>query len=302
MNSIIRSALVTASIAAMSACASIGMAKEPAQLNPENAADTLQIVRKIYCSTEDNTPIVYSWNGKALSRKQGEKDVHLFDVEGMNIRQCGEIEKEDGTKGFHLVSREILLYLDKDTGEVLKTWENPWTDETVEVMHVANDPVNFKMYEVGRGGKPAKWQGEMHGNFWWQRNTVPLWYPSPLASKYEKEIGGTYHSTELFNFFGNVDELLDPSTTGVEATVGWSRFSDWLPWMNMNGREGMLYMHTAGSKLASYDDLSETMKTEIAQSYPEYSAPPPVGDDRKNMTSWEYYDQVSEGHIELPKR
>ena len=56
--------------------------------------------------------------------------------------------------GFKLVSREILLYKDPVTDEVLATWENPWTGETVDVLHVANDPVNFTMYETGPRRKP----------------------------------------------------------------------------------------------------------------------------------------------------
>lgn len=302
MTRLLRSVLTGASFAALTACASLSMANEPGQLNPADAKDTIEIVRKVYCSTIDNEPAVYTWDGIALSRRQGEKDVHLFDVEGMNIRQCGEIEKEDGTKGFHLVSREILLYLDKDTGEVLKTWDNPWTGETVDVQHVANDPVNFKMYEVGRDGEPVKWSGTVGGNSWWMRNTVPLWYPNPLGGKFQKEIGGTYHAVEMFNFFGNTEDLFDPKTTTARVTVGWARASDWLPWMNMNGREGVMYMHTAGRKLTSFDELSETMKSEIENHYPEYAEAPPVGDPRRNMTSWKYYKQVTEGEIELPKR
>ncbi len=301
MTNIMRLATIGLSFAALSACASIGFAKEP-QLDPADPKNTLHIARKVQCSTIDNVPTVWSWDGIALSRRQGEKDIHLFDVEGMNIRQCTEISKDDGTKGFHLVSREILLYLDKDTGEVLKTWNNPWTGDDVEVMHVANDPVNFKMYEIGRDGKPAVWSGVVDGGTWKDRHTVPLWYPSPLASEYEKEVGGTYHATELFNFLGLTDDLLDPTTTTAKIHVGWVRISDWLPWMEMNGREGTIYMHTAGRKLDSYDEMSERMKNEIATNYPEYAEPPPAGDPRKNMTSWKYYKEVSDGRIKLPNR
>lgn len=60
----------------------------------------------------------------------------------MNIRQCATITDPKQGKGWRLVSREILLYLDPKTGEVVRSWKNPWTGETVPVLHVANDPVN----------------------------------------------------------------------------------------------------------------------------------------------------------------
>ncbi|MEE4211736.1 MAG: DUF1838 family protein [Parvularcula sp.] len=282
---------------------SFGIASAQDRLDPSNTADAMKIMRKVQCSLNDNEPAVYHWSGVAYARRQGERDTKLFDVEGMNIRACSKIKDRQNGEGFALVSREILLYKDPETGEPLSTWTNPWTGETVEVLHVANDPVNWELYEKGRGGEPYTWSGEIgEDGTWWYRSTFPLWYPSPLASEYEAEIGGTYHATELFNFFGRTDDLFDPNEPSAKVTVGWSRMSDWLPWMRMNGREGMIYMHTAGRKLQSFDQLSDTMKTEIATNYPEYSKPPRRGDDRENMTSWKYYKGVREGSIKAPQR
>lgn len=297
----LRQAAIAAAAIVMTACTSMSEA-QGTRLDPDKASDALTILRKVQCSTVDNEAAVYWWHGKALSRRQGEQDIHLFDVEGMNIRACSSVTNDDGVPGFHLVSREILLYKDKDTGDVLKTWTNPWTGETVEVLHVANDPVNFKSFEVGRDGKPVTWQGEIGGPTWWYRSTFPLWYPNPLAGDFQKEIGGTYHATELFNFFGRTDDLLDPSTTSAIVTVGWTRIADWLPWMMMNGREGVMYMHTAGRKLSGFEELSDTMKAEIAAHYPEYVSPPPAGDPRANMTSWKYYQGIRDGSIVKPDR
>lgn len=301
MKIITRLAAIGSAMAALAACATVSQAQS-ASLDPADATDTLSIMRKIQCSTIDNEPAVYWWHGIAYSRKQGERDRHLFDVEGMNIRACSSISDETAGDGFHLVSREILLYKDPETGDVLKTWDNPWTGETVDVLHVANDPVNWKMYETGRDGQPASWSGEIGGETWWMRSTFPLWYPNPLGGDFQTEIGGTYHATEMFNFFGRTDDLLDPETTTAKVTVGWARLADWLPWMKMNGRPGAMYMHTAGRKLTSFDELSDTMKAEIAAHYPEYASPPPPGDPRENVTSWKYYKGVAAGEITPPER
>ena len=88
----------------------------------------------------------------------------------------------------------------------------------------------------------------------------------------------------------------------AEVQVGWVRMSDWLPWMMMNGRDGVIYMHTAGRKLDSWDDMSDTMKNEIAEHYPDYVAPPPSDDDRRNETSWLYYKKIRDGEREAPDR
>ena len=57
----------------------------------------------------------------------------------MNVRQCVSVTNDQGEVGYRLISREVMLYLDPDTGEVLRTWDNPYTGETVDVIHVAND-------------------------------------------------------------------------------------------------------------------------------------------------------------------
>jgi len=286
--------LCAALFAAVMATSSV----QAADLDPLKTQDGLTISRKIMCSTVDGEPATYWWFGKAYSRKQGERDVHLFDVEGMNVRACV------GTKdGFNLVSRELLLYKDKNTGEVLKTWENPWTGEEVEVLHVANDPVNGKFRTKARDGSDYKWTGVVSGDVWWWTATVPLYYPNVLGGDYQKEVGPSYHATEMFNFFGDKASLLDPATTSAEGVeVGWARMSDWLPWMNMSGREGIIYMHTAGRKLGNWDELSDTLKAEIKKHYPDYKNPPPLDDERKNMTSWRYFDEVRKGNVDAPIR
>jgi hypothetical protein len=275
-------------------------AASAAPLDPKSAADALTIARKIACTTVDGEVVTYYWHGEAFSRRAGEADKHLFDVAGMNIRACVASPEGDG---FNLVSRELLIYTDAKTGQVLKTWANPWTGETVDVLHVANDPVNGKFRSKSRDGKPYAWDGSISGDRWWQTTTAPLFYPNPLAGSYQAEIGGTYHATEMFNFFGDTASLLDRNTKSADqVTVGWVRMSDWLPWMKMGGREGVIYFHTAGRKLDSFDELPALLKGEIAKHYPEYASPPPLDDPRPNMTSWKYYDGVKKGEIQAPKR
>lgn len=248
--------------------------------------------RKLSCSTIDGKDVTYHWEGRAYSRRMGERDKHIFDVEGMNIRSCTTVTDPERGTGFKLVSREILLYLDKDTGAVMKSWENPWTGEEVEVFHVANDPVNFGDYETGRDGKPASSSIRVDGDKYIQTTTVPLFYPNPLGGAFQSEVGGIYHATEMFNTMGDLESLLSADTTTADALVGWVRVSDWLPWMKMSGREGTIYFHTAGRKLQNWDQLSPLMKSEILASYPDYTTAPPDDDTRSNMTSWKDYKRI----------
>ena len=246
--------------------------------------------RKIQCSANDNVPTIYYFHGEAFSRVPGERDRKLFDVEGYNVRQCVTVNDPVRGAGWRLVSRELLLYVDPTTGELLREWKNPWTGQTVKVLQTANDPVNQRpVFPKAADGTPAKWPGTISGDTWWNTITVPLFYINPLGGEYQKNVGGYYHATEMFNFFGKVSELVDPKNVNPAIEVGWVRLADWLPWMEMSGRAGIIYIHAAGRKLDSFEQLPTVMRKAIETEYPEYRTPPSGDDSRENETSWTYF-------------
>jgi hypothetical protein len=249
--------------------------------------------RKIQCSLEDNKEVTYVWHGRAYSRVPGEPDKHLFNLLGMNVRQCTTVTDAKRGEGYRQVSREIMLYLDPKTNEILREWKNPWTGETVDVIQVANDPVNGRpTFGKTPNGKTIPFKPVVLGNTWQFNFEVPLFYTNPLAGNYQKYVGGTYHATEIFDFYGDYDELIDANKKEAMARVAWVRISGWLPWMEMGSRTGTMYFNAQGGKLNSWHDLPKTMKDEIAANYPDYRNAPPVDDKRPNETSWTYFKKV----------
>jgi Protein of unknown function (DUF1838) len=274
----------------------------PPRIDLTTPEGVLAANRKMGCDLRDGVPVTYYWAGDAFSRRQGEADKLLFRAEGMNIRQCVSVTDPVRGAGYKMVSRELLIYRDVRTGEVLKKWTNPWTNESVDVLHVANDPVNSASYVKGRDGNPVRWTGTILGDIWMSSTTVPLFYSNPLAGAYQAEVGGTYHATEMFNFSGSVANLLDPTITTAAARITWVRVSDWLPWMKMGGREGVIYFNTTGLKLDKFEDMPAPLKTELLANYPDYVSPPPLDDTRPNETSWSHFKDVREGRKIPPKR
>ena len=256
-------------------------------LDPAVSADAFEISKRIQCGEADGKPAVYHFSGKIYSRVDGEPDRLLFLAEGMNVRQCVAADDPKRGKGYRLVSREVLFYLDCKTGEILHKWTNPWTNEVVDVMAIHNDPVNSRpSFPVGADSKSASFAGRREGKWLFMPVEVPLFYENVLAGGYQDYIGGKYHAMEIFDFVADAGDMLDTRNATAHPSVSWVRISDWLPWMKQRGRQGQLVFNAVGSKLHGYDELPKVIKDEIAASYPIYTAPPSGDDARPNATTW----------------
>ncbi|MFN3945137.1 MAG: DUF1838 family protein [Allosphingosinicella sp.] len=264
-------------------------------LDPQRPEDALEISKRVQCGTADGVPAVYYWYGKVYSRVQGEPDRHIFNGEGMNVRQCVSTNDPVRGPGWRMVSREIMLYTDPVTNEVVREWRNPWTGETVPVMHIANDPVNSRGFTYARGqdGTPYRLNARQVGRWLLMPIEVPLFYTNPLAGDYQDYVGNKYHAMEIFDFAMDANEAMDARRhPTVYPTVSWVRISDWMPWMKMRGRQGQIVFNAMGTKLRSFDDLPLVLRNEIAANYPAYVAPPPLDDARPNDTTWTVFKRM----------
>jgi Protein of unknown function (DUF1838) len=263
------------------------------RLDPKRPEDVLTMERKTNCSTEDGKDALYWWKGNVYSRIPGEKDRLLFAVHGMNFRTCKSFSDPKRGPGYRSVSREMLIYVDKDTGEVLRKWKNPWTGEEVDVLHVANDPVSMRepTYAHAADGAPRTMRGEVKDG--WVLNgggAARLFYTNPLGGDYQEYVGGTYHAMEFGTDATKLDDLTDPNTTYVKDRVlTWVRVSKWLPWMKMGGRVGVVVFNTAGLRLDSFDEMPDVVKNEIRTNWPVFQSAPPPDDARASMTSWDQF-------------
>ena len=53
---------------------------------------------------------------------------------------------EDGS--IRRLNKEVIFYTDSRTGQMIDEWTNPWTEEKVKVVHVANDPFNLSLIHI----------------------------------------------------------------------------------------------------------------------------------------------------------
>lgn len=284
---------IAAVVAAVFVAAALGVGAAAQQkLDLNNPDDAVKAMRKFQASLEDGTPVVYWWQGTIYSRVPGEKDRLLFVYQGMNVRAARTIVEPGRGYGYRQVSREILIYQDPQTQQVLRSWKNPWTGKDVDVIHVANDPVNSRpMFAQGPAG-PMKFPGFFKNGMGFLPIEVPLFYTNPMGGDYQQYVGNDYQAMEIFNFFFPEAQLLDANPGMTDVSVSWARVSGWLPWMEMGSRVGMMIYNGVGRRLGSWEELPEVLKAEIKANYPEYQVPPSLDDARPNETSWTYFKKV----------
>lgn len=272
-----------------------------ATLDPADPDDQLRMQVKISCSLVEGRPTLYWWSGRMWARVPGEANRLLFEVHGMNVRQCRT--KQDPVRGFcyRSVSREVMFYVDPGSGQIARRWKNPWTGEEVDVVQVANDPVNARDWICARDadGKPQD-RGDtlfvkddllLEGG-----SAARLFYKNPLAGEYQDYVGGAYHAMEFGTSAAAAREALDPRDAELQdAVLSWGRISRWLPWMKMGDRDGLVVFHTAGMRLDRWEQLPEVVRREVEANYPAYRAPPPLDDPRPNETSWTVFRKFIDG-------
>jgi hypothetical protein len=261
---------------------------------PEGA---IKANRKIQQSLKDGENCWYVWEGNVFSRVPGEKDRLLFTYIAMNVRSSKTVMDSIKGYGYRHVSKEILLYLDPVTKQPLKTWKNPFTGKDVEVLHIANDPVNAPPMFAKTPGREYKFSGRVQDGMLFSLTEVPLFYSNPLAGEYQDQVGGTYQAMEIFDFAVPVKEVIrGDKDKADDVVVAWTRVSKWLPWMEMGDKTGQMIFSGLGKKMDSFDKMPEMLKNEIKTNptFAGYETAPPVDDTRPNETSWTYYKKWAE--------
>ena len=263
-------------------------------------ADAFRATQKSTCGTLEQGVVRYGvFEGRTWSRVPGEKDRHLFDVLGINVRHCLVVDDATRGKGFRSVSREIMVYLDPETGEIADEWENPWTGKTIRPIHVANDPVNMRSirYERNEDGSAADLSRtyRRYGDVTASSAEIPLFYPNPLGGDYQPYVGGMYHAMEIFNSFYDSGRLLDAGVRSVgKSHLAWSRVAQWLPWLEMGDRPGLMIFNATGFSTFDKSLIPDRLRTILDERYPLYWTPPPLDDERPNETSWTVFKKFLE--------
>ena len=193
----------------------------------------------------------YGWfKGYVMGVRPGEKIRDLFGFAGFGVSRLET--QPDG--GIARVLREVGYYTDLRSGEVMEEWRNPYLDETVPVIPIANDPFNSVIRDhfpppPQYGGlneddvRPAlpfilPWQ--QRGELLVMERHIHLYYPSALDPEVwvRESSGERVRVSEFFSYHLKGADMQNPELTALPSHGVWNRTTPWLPWMLMGQSDG----------------------------------------------------------------
>ena len=172
---------------------------------------------------------------------------------------------------------ELTYYTDLATGELLETFDNPYTGETNRVRHVRLGPeIRHQTTQgIARPDNPmvTVYQSRLgppiiRGNDVWIPIDVEatIEFPKPSAPNILLNHYTTVH--------GKLTDALNTDLLSAPSELNCQNIIKWEPFMNMAGKPGHMMSRAAGRKLESLSDLPDNYLAMARSMHAKYIADP----------------------------
>ncbi len=150
---------------------------------------------------------------------------------------------------------------DLESGDHIKTFDNPYTDQRIELGYRPFGPNTLILTKRGFELPPDRAEFRsatletalgpvhVHENDAWLFEDVYAEVPSMGAD------GRAWYANDITTYKGRLDHLNDGGVSSVPATLSFQSVVSWHAWMNMGDRPGHMMSRLAGKKLFSRDAL-----------------------------------------------
>jgi hypothetical protein len=246
--------------------------KPDPELNLDDPETNFNAMLKIRADTSGKD-FFFGFPGQAWAMIPQEGNYRCFRTFGLGAGRIEEVEQ-----GWRIYNREVLYYMDPDTGEIINEWSNPFLGgKKVEVFHIANDPVNGIFSRKSNPVLAPPYPYVSYGDviaFQWD------FYISKPAAMNRAEYplyssGDMDNHAELWGIQGRKSDVLNPDITSGQCSLSWSRVADWLPFMEMGNSPGIMTFHSQCVKLlGGVTDLPRYILDYTEKHYPTYLEAP----------------------------
>lgn len=235
----------------------------------------------------------------------------IRDLCGFTMISCAKLvplQPGDDAPGYRKVLREIGLYTDLKTGEIIEEWRNPYLNETVKVVPITNDPfnqiiTNYYPAPPAYGGLnraappkiPLQLDWTRRGDTLNMMSHINLFYPSALQpAKWSRENGSPFNQvTEMFLYQIDWHDMQNPKKTSVQYHGTWTRTTPWLPWMLMGPTSGHAQYATFMGAVDDINRLDRRTVDYVQKHHPKYLSAPEKWEE-PSLSSLEWYARTQQ--------
>ncbi len=263
-------------------------------LDYSDPADNLYAFGKMWASYDE--PVIGAFHGLMYARIGANRMVPVFGYTGTGVL----LAKLDENGDLWVKSRETGYFTDLETGDILETWDNPFTGKTVEVYHFYNPNLIGKIgkeipkfffgtegdsptlmnegtvFPNAEGRYPFLLPFQVYGDDMMLSWDYTHEYTNPVTPEGwpRSSTGPRISPSEHFTFNCSKQELEDRDLPTVRMTAGFSRISQFWPFMEMGGTpyaDGSLFGRCFSHKgLKGYDEIPPKVLAYIEKNAPDF--------------------------------
>lgn len=267
-------------------------------------------------------PLVSTFHGAMYASVGTSRLQPLFGYAGTGITKVRFVG-EGSSERLQMRGKETGFFYDLRTGEVIETWDNPFTGETVEVFPFLNDKIggeltlemptlyvgdaeehgvhmNENVDAAADGSLPFLLPWAVYGDEVLLEWDYAHEYPNPVTPVGwpKSSTGDTINPSEHFVIYTSKRELEDRDLASAHFRAGFSRVSPFWPWMRMGGSglEGGVMTGRLHSRktIRGLDDVPPGIRAYTEENHPDYFEAPTDWDvSGPILSSWEAYARAT---------
>lgn len=176
--------------------------------------------------------------------------------------------RDDGS--FDATYLEIVYFSDLESGEVLESWDNPYTDRTTDVPVQILGPTRFYLpLDLKVVNEPYPMEGIVNNH--WLEPLSPVHDDLMFNERIDSYVppmvegGAPLKFHEVFAFRSSIQELIESDLPYVSSTVDKFNIISWRPWMDMDEIDGVSVSRGAGRTITDYNALPEDLISKNAR-------------------------------------
>jgi hypothetical protein len=204
----------------------------------------------------------------------------LVRFEGWEVYWVRPVEND----AYELTGHTVTFFYDVETGEMLDTFDNPYTGETNTVTASvqgggAGSGFNYSV----NGVRPTKFMDRMPEKpllLQWSSVRDVIWMHAETAYP----PGLSQPRKQRQTMFTNLEDFNNPEVSNLPASFSATVFENWSRWMEMGDRPGHVIWHASGAKIASLDDLPDAFRERLERDHADRMTADPFSGVKKKST------------------